>query len=82
MVLVADPLVLRYVPYSEAISIVPEEPTILLGESDARLFMDALWEVGVRPSNGTGSAGQLAATERHLEDMRTLVFKGAEMEIP
>jgi hypothetical protein len=30
---------------------------------------------GLRPSEGTGSAGALAATERHLKDMQRLVFK-------
>jgi len=41
---------------------------------DAQSMMDNLWELGFRPTEGKGSAGSLAATERHLEDMRTLVF--------
>ena len=41
----------------------------------AKRLIDALWDAGVRPSNGEGSAGQLGATERHLEDMRKLVFE-------
>ncbi len=49
----------------------------LAGE-DAQQFMDELWRVGFRPSEGTGSAGSLAATQKHLEDMRTLVFKAEE----
>ena len=39
-------------------------------------LMDSLWECGVRPTEGTGSAGSLKATERHLADMQKLVFKG------
>ena len=37
-------------------------------------LMDKLWKVGFRPTEGKGSAGALAATERHLADMRRLVF--------
>lgn len=50
-------------------------PAMMLTRDDAQAFMDELWNVGVRPSEGTGSAGSLAATERHLADMRALVFK-------
>lgn len=35
--------------------------------------MDELWAAGLRPSDGTGNAGQLGATERHLADMRAIV---------
>lgn len=77
-VLVADPLNLRQVPYEEAVREIPCEPTFTLTEGDAQLFMDELWRCGVRPGDGTGSTGQLAATERHLEDLRRLVFEGAK----
>lgn len=50
------------------------EPTMSLTPAEARDLMDALWGAGVRPSNGTGNVGQLGATEKHLEDMRRLVF--------
>lgn len=46
-----------------------------LTEGDAQQLMDELWNVGLRPSQGKGSAGQLEATRAHLEDMRKLVFK-------
>lgn len=39
-------------------------------------LMDDLWVCGLRPSEGSGSAGALAATERHLGDMRRIVFDG------
>lgn len=38
-------------------------------------LMDSLWQCGFRPTEGTGSAGSLAATQAHLKDMRTLVAK-------
>ena len=48
---------------------------MVLRDEEAQSLMDALWNTGVRPSNGEGSVGQLAATEAHLADMRALVFK-------
>lgn len=50
------------------------EPTLRITPTEAQGFMDELWRAGIRPTEGAGSVGQLAATERHLEDMRTLVF--------
>ncbi len=47
----------------------------LLSATEAQELMDGLWRCGVRPTEGKGSAGQLSATERHLQDMRALVFK-------
>jgi hypothetical protein len=44
-------------------------------QDEAQSLIDELWVIGLRPSEGTGSAGALAATQRHLEDMRALVFK-------
>lgn len=40
----------------------------------AQKLMDSLWQCGLRPSEGTGSAGALAATQDHLKDLRTLLF--------
>lgn len=51
------------------------EPTFSLDHEDAQALMDELWVCGLRPSEGAGSAGALAATQRHLEDMRRLVFE-------
>lgn len=41
----------------------------------AQGLMDELWDCGIRPSEGSGSAGAMAATQKHLEDMRKLVFE-------
>ncbi len=52
------------------------EPTAaVLDKIAAQQLMDDLWQCGIRPSEGSGSAGALAATERHLADMRKLVFE-------
>ena len=50
------------------------QPAIRLEREDAQRLMDELWQAGLRPSEGTGSAGSLAATERHLSDMRSIAF--------
>lgn len=38
----------------------------------AQELMDSLWQCGLRPSEGSGSAGALKATENHLKDMQEL----------
>lgn len=50
------------------------EPTLRFTYREAQVLMDDLWQCGLRPSEGIGSAGQLAATERHLKDMQKIVF--------
>lgn len=50
-------------------------PSFSLSPEDAQALMDDLWNCGLRPSEGTGSAGALAATQKHLEDMRRLMFE-------
>lgn len=51
------------------------EPWVRLPPHDAQTLMDELWRCGLRPTEGTGSAGSLAATERHLKDMQTIAFQ-------
>lgn len=45
---------------------------------DAQVLMDELYAAGVRPTEGAGSPGQIAAMKEHLSDLRRLVFKGDE----
>jgi len=51
-------------------------PAMSLDDTMGQEIMDNLWQCGIRPSEGSGSSGSLAATERHLKDMQKLVFKG------
>lgn len=51
------------------------QPMMRLGIQEAQQLMDELWQCGLRPTEGAGSAGSLAATQRHLDDMRAIVFK-------
>ena len=45
-------------------------PFLKLSMEQAQNLADALWSAGVRPSNGAGSVGQLAATQEHLETVK------------
>lgn len=49
-------------------------PTFALRREQAQQLMDELWNCGLRPTEGSGSAGSLAATERHLKDMQAVAF--------
>ena len=49
-------------------------PSLTISSHMAQQLMDELWVAGLRPSEGTGSAGSLAATQKHLEDMRNIAF--------
>lgn len=56
------------------------EPMLNLNIQEAQLLMDELWRCGLRPTEGTGSAGSLRATEKHLADMRKIVMKKLNIE--
>lgn len=72
----AEPVVMKIQTNEELTC--PLQPTTTLSPTAAQQLIDDLWDCGLRPSEGSGSAGAMAATERHLKDMRTLVFKGKE----
>jgi hypothetical protein len=71
---VAQPVVFRALT-PEEMGTIQQEPALRIDRDAAQQLMDELWHVGLRPTEGSGSAGSLAATERHLADMRHLVFK-------
>jgi len=50
------------------------EPMVRLSNQEAQMLIDELWRCGLRPSEGTGSAGSLAATEKHLADMQKIAL--------
>ena len=45
----------------------------------AQELMDSLWQCGLRPSEGAGSAGALLATQNHLKDMQEISKKLLDM---
>lgn len=67
---IVDPLVFRDHPPGRVLG----EPTLLMTNAEAQTLMDALWNAHVRPTSGQGSAGQLAAVQAHLQDMRLLAL--------
>lgn len=56
-------------------------PSVTIDRTDAQVLMDDLWNAGLRPTEGTGSAGSLRATEKHLQDMRTIVSKKLDVSL-
>jgi len=74
---IIDPSV-RAEPLDET-ALVQPLVTAYLHNEHAQILMDDLWRCGLRPTEGRGSAGALAATEAHLEDMRSIVFGMLEL---
>lgn len=44
-------------------------------------FLDVARDEGMKPHNESHTEGKLEATSKHLEDMRTLVFKNDEKKV-
>lgn len=53
---------------------IQRDPSLQMTVEEAQQLMDELWRCGIRPVEGMGSAGQAAATEKHLDDMRKIAF--------
>jgi hypothetical protein len=51
---------------------IPGNSEIVLPTETAQELMDSLWQCGLRPSEGSGSAGSLRATENHLKDLQSI----------
>lgn len=63
---------LTMLPIASGMSI---DPFLRIDIQTAQQLMDELWQCGLRPTEGTGSAGAMAAVQAHLSDMQRLVFK-------
>lgn len=50
-------------------------PLMFIPRPGIQGLVDSLWDCGYRPSKHEREVGALHATERHLEDMRKLVFE-------
>lgn len=74
---IAEPIRLRATTAADE-GIAPA-PMLTLRPEEAQTLMDQLWDCGLRPSEGTGSAGALAATQSHLNDMRRIVEHNLKM---
>lgn len=58
------------------------EPFLTIRHQEAQSLMDSLWRVGIRPTEGQGSAGQMAAVQSHLADMRAIVADQLGVALP
>lgn len=76
----ALPVVMEDVKQEDAGRVV--QPMMRLSQDQAQQFMDQLWHCGIRPTEGQGSSGQLAAVQKHLDDMRALAFGTLELQQP
>lgn len=56
------------------------QPTLELSQDEAQMLMDELFAAGIRPSEGMESMGQLAAVQKHLEDMQKIAFSLLAMD--
>jgi len=68
-VIVIDNITVKSVGYDRII-----DPLFSLKKQEAQTLMNDLWDAGLRPSEGSGSAGALLATQKHLDDMRKITF--------
>lgn len=46
------------------------EDTFHLLPTEAQELMDDLWQCGIRPTEGTGSAGAMQEAQNHIKDLR------------
>ncbi len=53
---------------------VDSEPTLSMNQDMAQKLIDSLWDCGLRPSEGSGSAGAMLAVQEHLKDMKKIAF--------
>jgi len=60
---------------------IPMDPSFEFSKKEAQHLIDELWDCGLRPTQGSGSAGSLVATEKHLNDMRKIVSSKLKVEL-
>ncbi len=80
-IVLPEPITMKIVENPDEL-VLSRGPDILLSAESAQQLMDELWHVALRPSEGSGSAGSLAATQRHLGDMRAIAGHLLKTELP
>lgn len=67
---VIENIIMRHIAFDD---IGVEYPApISLPVEVAQGLMDTLWQCGIRPTEGSGSAGSLRATENHLSNLQKI----------
>ena len=57
------------------------DPVLSLKKEELQLLMDELWQIGIRPSNGECSVGEIGAIRDHLADMKQIAFHKLGIEV-
>jgi len=57
------------------------KPLLTIRMHHAQALMDDLWNAGVRPTEGAGSAGAMRAAQDHIKDLRTVAFKALGIQL-
>ena len=70
---VAESLIMKEITEDNISSVI--DPIMTLTKEEIQKWLDELWALGIRPSNGAGDANTIESIKYHLEDMRSLVFK-------
>ena len=67
--------IVTHLIWEEAKPYVLDKPApVQLSLQAAQKLMDGLWDCGLRPTEGSGSAGALSAQGEHLKYLQKLVF--------
>lgn len=53
----------------------PPDATVQLRQEEAQALMDTLWDCGLRPTDGAGTAGAMAATQAHVKDLQGVMYR-------
>ena len=60
---------------------VVQQADFVITMTEAQALMDSLWDCGLRPTEGSGSAGAFTAQGAHLSDLRKLVFSSGKFGV-
>ncbi len=77
----AEVATLKFVPMPRHCAI-PSDSIMTMTQECAQGLMDDLWKCGIRPTEGAGTAGSMAAAQKHLADMRAIVSKKLNIVLP
>lgn len=80
-VLVAEPITLKHLPEDQIGDLI-DRSTLAISKDTAQVLMDDLWNCGVRPSEGEGSAGSFSAQNKHLQDIRAMLRHATGAALP
>lgn len=82
---ICEPMEMKFTRYEPGIAN-PEKASLTIGSYVSYNFLkglaNALDKKGIKPESDSFTQGKLIATEKHLEDMRKIVFDEINKEVP